>query len=129
MLETRPNGDTLETLDCAHVILMGRCFHGPEWTLSRAQAPLLTTSHSDVQDVAQIRVLIEENCCSAVSALVTLEALRGVDSGLHQAKADALMAWLRASLPAEDFYLAALWTANRSSMPLTVTPLCTLPSS
>lgn len=71
-----------------------------------------------MQDEAQIRVVIEENCCSAVAALVTLDALRGVDSGSHQAKADALTAWLRTSLPAEDFYVAALWTANHSSMPL-----------
>lgn len=54
--------------------------------------------------------------------MVTLKALRDVDSGSHLAKADALTAWLRTSLPDDDFYMAALWTANRSSMisPLTL---------
>lgn len=70
-----------------------------------------------MQDEAQIRDIIEYRCCSAVAALVTLEALRSVDCGCHQKKADALVSWLRTSLPQDEFHLAALWTAKREGAP------------
>lgn len=69
-----------------------------------------------VQDEAQVRDTIQKNCSSAVAVLITIEALRVMDSGAHRAKADALKVWLQAGLPADDFNLAATWTLNRASV-------------